>query len=48
MGALRFTDQTDTIAKPWPYQDTQVYDPDGLYEKAGEPGLKRGGSGNWD
>ena len=48
MGALRFTGQTDTIAKPWPYQDTQVYDPDGLYEEAGEPGLKRGGSGNWD
>ena len=48
MGVLRFTGQTDTIATPWPYQDTQVYDPDGLYEKAGEPGLKRGGSGNWD
>jgi hypothetical protein len=48
MGALRFTGQTDTVAKPWPYQDTQVYDPDGLYEDASEPGLKRGGSGNWD
>jgi hypothetical protein len=43
MGILRFTGQTDTVAKPWPYQDTQVYDPDGLYKQAGEPGLKRGG-----
>jgi Spirocyclase AveC-like len=47
MGALRFTGQVDSVARPWPYQDTQVYDPDGLYEKAGAPGLKREGDANW-
>jgi hypothetical protein len=48
MAALRFTGQTDKLAQPWPYRDTQVYDPDGLYRAAGEPGLARGGSANWD
>ncbi|MCW3013454.1 MAG: hypothetical protein JWO02_546 [Solirubrobacterales bacterium] len=46
MGTLRVTGQTDKVAKPWPYEDTQVYDPDGLYEKLGAPGLKREGDGN--
>jgi hypothetical protein len=46
MAVLRFTGQDDHVAKPWPYQDTQVYDPDGLYQQAGQPGLKRSGSGN--
>lgn len=48
MGILRFTGQNDHLARPWPYQDTQVYDPDGLYQQAGEPGLKRTGSGDFD
>jgi hypothetical protein len=34
MGALRFTGQVDSVARPWPYEDTRVYDPDWLYEKA--------------
>ncbi|WP_320671815.1 spirocyclase AveC family protein [Patulibacter defluvii] len=48
MGTLRFTGQTDKLAQPWPYEDTQVYDPDGLYRQAGAPGLKRTGDGNWN
>jgi hypothetical protein len=48
MASLRFTGQSDELARPWPYQDTQVYDPDGLYRQAGEPGLTRPGSGNFD
>lgn len=48
MGILRFTGQTDTVAQPWPYSDTVVYDPDGLYEQLGAPGEKRGGDLNWD
>jgi len=48
MAALRFTGQSDTVARPWPYSDTKVYDPDGLYEKAGQPGVKRTGAANWD
>jgi hypothetical protein len=47
MAALRFTGQSDSLAQPWPYSDTKVYDPDGLYRQAGAPGVKRGGSGNW-
>jgi Spirocyclase AveC-like len=27
------------LARPWPYADTRVYDPNGLYQKAGQPGL---------
>ncbi|NKQ55468.1 spirocyclase AveC family protein [Amycolatopsis sp. K13G38] len=48
MAVLRFTGQADELARPWPYQDTQVYDPDGLYQQSGEPGLKRTGSGDFD
>ena len=48
MGALRFTGQVDKLGTPWPYADTQVYDPDGLYDAACQPGQKREGSGNWD
>jgi hypothetical protein len=48
MAALRFTGQDDTLAKPWPYSDTKTYDPDGLYAKSGQPGLKRPGDANWD
>jgi hypothetical protein len=48
MGILRFTGQVDHLGTPWPYSDTITYDPDGLYQRAGEPGPFRGGSGNWD
>jgi hypothetical protein len=48
MAVLRFTGQNTHLAKPWPYSDTQVYDPDGLYRRAWQPGLGRGGSANWD
>ena len=48
MGILRFTGQDAKLATPWPYPDTQVYDPDGLYHQAGAPGLERRGSGDWD
>jgi hypothetical protein len=36
-----------TLARPWPYPDTKVWDPDGLYRKAGEPGPYRAGTLNW-
>jgi hypothetical protein len=48
MGALRFTGQDDKLANPWPYTDTLVYDPDGLYQKAGVPADQtRPGDANW-
>jgi hypothetical protein len=47
MAVLRFTGQDNQLATPWPYADTQVYDPDGLYQQAGEPGLKRAGNGDF-
>jgi hypothetical protein len=47
MAILRFTGQVDRLAEPWPYVDTVVYDPDGLYEAACTPGEKRPGALNW-
>ena len=47
MGALRFTGQVDKLGSPWPYLDTVVYDPDGLYAANCTPGDKRPGSANW-
>jgi len=47
MAALRFTGQNTHLGTPWPYLDTQVYDPDGLFEAACVPGEKREGSANW-
>jgi hypothetical protein len=34
MAALRFTGQSSHLAKPWPYSDTRVYDPNGRYRDA--------------
>jgi hypothetical protein len=36
-----------SLARPWPYPDTKVWDPDGLYQKAGEPGPYRHGKLDW-
>jgi hypothetical protein len=47
MALLRFTGQDDSVARPWPYSDTVVYDPDGLYDRLGAPGEKRPGELNW-
>lgn len=35
---FRLTDSGDQLARPWPYQDTKVYDPTGHYRSAGVPG----------
>ena len=48
MATLRFTGQNTHLGKPWPYLDTQVYDPDGLFKAACVPGEKREGSANFD
>jgi hypothetical protein len=48
MAALRFSGQGVHLGKPWPYLDTQVYDPDGLFKAACIPGEKRTGAGNFD
>jgi hypothetical protein len=34
MAALRFTGQSSHLAKPWPYSDTRVYDPNHRYQHA--------------
>jgi hypothetical protein len=49
MGALRFTGQDDQLGRPWPYTDTVVYDPDGLYqqEQCVPKDETRPGSANW-
>jgi hypothetical protein len=36
--AARMSHSAKTLARPWGYQDTKVYDPHGYYQKAGEPG----------
>lgn len=48
MAALRFTGQDTHLGRPWPYLDTQVYDPDGLFKAACTPGQKRAGDANLD
>jgi hypothetical protein len=48
MAALRFSGSDTHLARPWPYLDTKVYDPDGLYKAACEPGTTRTGSANVD
>jgi hypothetical protein len=35
---IRLSRVADTVARPWRYQDTKVYDPQGFYHQAGEPG----------
>lgn len=34
--AMKLTHRTTTLARPWPYQDTKVYDPQGQWKAAGE------------
>ena len=35
---LRTTNISDTVACPWPFPEAKVYDPNGFYEAAGQPG----------
>jgi hypothetical protein len=36
--AVRVSGLATSVASPWPYEDQLIYDPDGLYEKAGAAG----------
>ncbi len=36
--AIRASGLATSVACPWPYPQTKVYDPQGFYEKAGQPG----------
>ncbi len=38
MGIIRITDSASSVARPWPYQDTKVFDPQNFYRDSGEPG----------
>lgn len=45
---IRVTNSAPTVARPWPWPDTKVYDPQGDYCAAGSPGpYYRGTLGNW-
>ena len=35
---IKATKIATSVACPWPYPDTKVYDPQGFYEKSGQPG----------
>ena len=35
---IRLTGSATSVACPYPYPEAKVYDPEGLYEKAGQPG----------
>ncbi|EFC86718.1 spirocyclase AveC family protein [Parafrankia sp. EUN1f] len=35
---IRATKSATSVACPWPYPEARVYDPNGFYEKAGQPG----------
>ena len=35
---LRDTGSATSVACPWPFPEAKVYDPNALYEKAGQPG----------
>lgn len=35
---IRASGAATAVACPWPYPDSKVYDPQGFYEKAGQPG----------
>jgi hypothetical protein len=36
--AIRVSKAATSVACPWPYPEAKVYDPQGFYEKAGQPG----------
>jgi hypothetical protein len=40
---MKWTKTATSVACPWPYPESKVYDPHGFYEKAGQPGLYFGG-----
>jgi hypothetical protein len=42
---VRATGSATSVACPWPYPEAKVYDPQGFYEKAGQPGPYF--PGNW-
>jgi hypothetical protein len=35
---MKWTKTANTVACPWPYPEAKVYDPQGFYAKAGQPG----------
>lgn len=37
-GAIRASKAATSVACPWPYPEAKVYDPNGFYEQAGQPG----------
>ena len=37
-GAIRATKAATSVACPYPFREAKVYDPNGFYERAGEPG----------
>ena len=43
---IRDTGAATSVACPWPYPEAKVYDPQGLYEKAGRTGPYS--AGIWD
>jgi hypothetical protein len=43
---IRWSRAATSVACPYPYPEAKVYDPQGFYEKAGQPGPYFGG--NWD
>jgi hypothetical protein len=36
--AIKWTRTATSVACPWPYPEAKVYDPQGFYEKNGQPG----------
>ena len=44
--AIRVGGAATSVACPWPFPEAEVYVPEGLYEKAGQPGPDF--AGNWD
>ena len=38
MATARLTHHANSLARPWPHEDTKVYDPQNQYRVAGEPG----------
>jgi hypothetical protein len=44
--AIRISGAATSVACPWPFPEAKVYDPQGLYAKAGQPGPYFGGI--WD
>ena len=44
-GAIRATKSATSVACPYPFPEAKVYDPNGFYEKAGQPGPYF--EGNW-